>query len=241
MTLHNSAIVDWEQTPNDSISKLLHLIQHPPFPDQSVPALLLLYCHPEIGLERQASDFINSHPDWIQYLHPDSRSQIEASILKTEDPEECIQKLQALSDRQLRSLKCILSSDLNEATLEQRLKFKSDSEAYLSGTPPRCPHFHGSVSVVMLLGHVYYERGDYSAVEQLLLHSMEICGMHVVWKTNVGHTFFVQGKYEEAVGYYEDIVRDYDRLLDVTPVIVANLCASYIMINQVQALLSTYE
>ena len=86
----------------------------------------------------------------------------------------------------------------------------------------------------MTIGHLHYERGHYSAVEHLFLQTSALCSEHLVWRTNVAHTFFVQEKYEDAIGYYADIVKHYDGyLLDVTPVILANLCVSYIVTNQV--------
>ena len=64
--------------------------------------------------------------------------------------------------------------------------------------------------------------------------SAEFCADHEVWKLNVAHTFFVQeNKYKETVRYYEPIVKKYnDNLLSLTAIVIANLCVSYIMVDQ---------
>lgn len=40
-------------------------------------------------------------------------------------------------------------------------------------------------------------------------------------------------KYREAIRYYEPIVKkNQDTLLNLTAIVIANLCVSYIMVNQ---------
>ncbi len=42
-----------------------------------------------------------------------------------------------------------------------------------------------------------------------------------------------EGKYREAIGFYEPIVRrNYDALLGISAIVLANLCVSYIMTSQ---------
>jgi tetratricopeptide repeat protein 30 len=51
---------------------------------------------------------------------------------------------------------------------------------------------------------------------------------------NVAHVFYVQdNKYREAIRYYEPIVKKYgdSLLLNLTAIVIANLCVSYIMVN----------
>jgi tetratricopeptide repeat protein 30 len=50
---------------------------------------------------------------------------------------------------------------------------------------------------------------------------------------NVAHVFFVLERYNEAIRYYEPIVKkNYDNMLSLTAIVVANLCVSYIMVNK---------
>lgn len=45
--------------------------------------------------------------------------------------------------------------------------------------------------------------------------------------------FFVLERYNEAIRYYEPIVKkNYDNMLSLTAIVVANLCVSYIMVNK---------
>ena len=42
-----------------------------------------------------------------------------------------------------------------------------------------------------------------------------------------------RGKYKEAIGFYEPIVKKhYDNILNVSAIMLANLCVSYIMTSQ---------
>ena len=46
-------------------------------------------------------------------------------------------------------------------------------------------------------------------------------------------TTLQEGKYREAIGFYEPIVRrNYDNLLSISAIVLANLCVSYIMTSQ---------
>lgn len=68
-------------------------------------------------------------------------------------------------------------------------------------------------------------------VEKIFRQSAEFCSEHEIWKLNVGHVFFLQeGKYKDAIRYYEPFVRrQMDDLLSITAIVLANLCVSYIM------------
>lgn len=44
----------------------------------------------------------------------------------------------------------------------------------------------------MSMGAIYWERGAYSALEQLFRQSAEFCSESETWKLNVAHTFFLQ-------------------------------------------------
>ena len=71
-------------------------------------------------------------------------------------------------------------------------------------------------------------------VERLFRQSAEFCSEHEVWKLNVAHVFFMQQtKFKEAIRYYEPAVkRASEKILDVTAIVLANLCVAYIMTSQ---------
>ena len=56
-----------------------------------------------------------------------------------------------------------------------------------------------------------------------------------MWKLNVAHVFFMQEvKFKDAIRYYDPIVkRLQESLVDITAIVLANLCVSYIMTSQV--------
>lgn len=83
-------------------------------------------------------------------------------------------------------------------------------------------------------------------VEKIFRKSVEFCNENDTWKLNVAHVLFMQEtKYKEAISFYEPIVKkQYDnvytklrttnnlQILDVTAIVLANLCVSYIMTSQ---------
>lgn len=77
----------------------------------------------------------------------------------------------------------------------------------------------------------YWDKGNYAQVEKIFRQSAEFCSEHETWKLNVAHVFFMQdNKYRDAIKYYEPFVRrQMDDLLNITAIVLANLCVSYIM------------
>ena len=92
---------------------------------------------------------------------------------------------------------------------------------------------------------IYWDKENYNQVEKIFRKSVEFCNDHDVWKLNVAHVLFMQvptegensaqssHKFKEAAGFYEPIVkRNYESILNVEAVVLANLCVSYIMTSQ---------
>ena len=84
---------------------------------------------------------------------------------------------------------------------------------------------------------IYWEQENYNQVERIFRKSVEFCNDHDVWKLNVAHVLFMQvptegestaqssHKFKEAAGFYEPIVkRNYESILNVEAVVLANLC-----------------
>merc|ERR1712070_499330 len=90
------------------------------------------------------------------------------------------------------------------------------------------------IPVLMAQARIYWEREHYPKVEKIFRQSAEFCSEHDVWKLNVAHVFFMQeNKFKEAIRYYDPIVKKHaDAILDVTAIVLANLCVSYIMTSQ---------
>ena len=87
------------------------------------------------------------------------------------------------------------------------------------------------IPVLMAQAKIYWDIENYSMVEKIFKQSAEFCSEHDVWKLNVAHVFFMQEtKFKDAIRYYEPIIKkQYDNILDVTAIVLANLCVSYIM------------
>merc|ERR1712070_442326 len=90
------------------------------------------------------------------------------------------------------------------------------------------------IPVLMAMARIYWDRENYPMVERLFRQSAEFCSEHEVWKLNVAHVFFMQeSKFKEAIRYYDPIVKkNSEAILDVTAIVLANLCVSYIMTSQ---------
>uniref|UniRef100_A0A8C5BVF6 Tetratricopeptide repeat protein 30 n=1 Tax=Gadus morhua TaxID=8049 RepID=A0A8C5BVF6_GADMO len=90
------------------------------------------------------------------------------------------------------------------------------------------------IPVLMAQAKIYWSRDNFQMVEKIFRKSVEICNEHDTWKLNVAHVLFMQeNKYKEAIGFYEPIVKKhYDNILNVSAVVLANLCVSYIMTSQ---------
>ncbi|CAB4062878.1 TTC30 [Lepeophtheirus salmonis] len=82
---------------------------------------------------------------------------------------------------------------------------------------------------------IYWDLEMYEQVEKIFRKSVEFCNESDVWKLNVAHVLFMQenNKFKEATGFYEPIVRkNFDSILNVSAIVLANLCVSYIMTSQ---------
>jgi tetratricopeptide repeat protein 30 len=88
---------------------------------------------------------------------------------------------------------------------------------------------------------ICWERENYPQVERVLRQAAEFASEHEAWQLGVKHACFMQdGKYREAIRYYEPVVRRRmggegcgpGTLLDVTAVVLAILCVAYVMTSQ---------
>ena len=90
------------------------------------------------------------------------------------------------------------------------------------------------IPILMAQAKIYWDIENYAMVEKIFKQSAEFCSDHDTWKLNVAHIFFMQEtKFKEAIRYYEPAVKKQaDSLLDVTAIVLANLCVAYIMTSQ---------
>ncbi|PAV84053.1 hypothetical protein WR25_10204 isoform A [Diploscapter pachys] len=226
VTLHNQAITEMDKDPSSGFSKLQFLLTQNPFPPEAFANLLVLYIKYEYY--DLAADVLaeNAHYTY-RYLTQLQFDYFDAMINMITSPEIAIQKLDTLAGEKMNELRKLTKKvqEIRQANDEQAAKtaveaFDETLEVYLP--------------VIMAQAKIYWDKGNYAQVEKIFRKSVEFCSEHDTWRLNVAHTLFMQEqKFKEAAGFYEPIVnKNYDNILDISAIILANLCVCYIMTNQ---------
>ncbi|EAR85890.1 tetratricopeptide repeat protein (macronuclear) [Tetrahymena thermophila SB210] len=226
VTLMNQALMNMEDDPSSGFKKLNHLLSNPPFPPETFPNLLVLYC--KYQYFDLAADVLAENSDLtFKCIKPEDFEFIDALILQNASPEEAFRKFDALANKHIDQLRKI-TKNIQDAR-QQR-----DSDAIRRALKEFDECIEKYIPVLMAQAKIYWDRENYAAVEKLFKQSAEFCADHETWKLNVANVFFVQdNKYREALRYYEPIVKKYnDNLLQLQAMVIANLCVSYIMVNQ---------
>ena len=224
VTLHNQALINISKDFSAGCRKLNFLLQNPPHPSQTFGNLLLLYIKYEyLDL---AADVLAEHTHLtFKLLSPELYDFIDASIMVQASPEEAFRKYDELAKRNVEVLrkltKKIQDSRVardNDAVKEALTEYDQALEKY--------------IPVLMALARIYWQREHYAMVEKIFRQSSEFCSEHPTWKLNVGHTFYMQGKYKQAIHYHEPLVKKTEHVLEVSAIVLADLCVSYIMTSQ---------
>lgn len=225
VTLHNNALVYMDLKPTEGFEKLHFLLQQNPFPPETFPNLILLYC--KFQYYDLAADVLAENADLTYNMPPYLYEFIDALITSQTSAEEAYVKFEEISSRfteQLRKLTKIVqesrSQGDNEEVKRAVLEYEDALEKY--------------IPVVMAQAKIYWDIENYPEVERIFRKSVEFCNESDVWRLNVAHVLFMQeNKYKEAASFYEPIVKkQYDNILSVSAVVLANLCVSYIMTSQ---------
>ncbi|KAI8836789.1 hypothetical protein BJ741DRAFT_605193 [Chytriomyces cf. hyalinus JEL632] len=227
VTLHNQALTHMDQDPSTGFEKLNFLLQQPPTPPEVFGNLLLLYC--KYGYLDQAADLMaeNSAMGGVNTLTPYLFEFLEASLLRQASPEEAYRKFDDLASKHVDILRKLTKQvqearqNMDEETVKRVVNDYDDAvERY--------------IPVLMAQAKIYWDMENYANVEKVFRKSVEFCNEHDVWKLNVAHVLFMQeSKYKEAVSFYEPIVKKhYENILDITAIVLANLCVAYIMTSQ---------
>ncbi|XP_017784035.1 PREDICTED: tetratricopeptide repeat protein 30A [Nicrophorus vespilloides] len=226
VTLHNQALMNIDQNPAEGFEKLQFLLQQNPFPPETFSNLLLLYCQHECF--DLAADILaeNAHLTY-KYLTPYLYDFLDAIITQQTSPSEAYQKLDDLANRHteiLRKLTKQVQEHRNNSDTELVKKTVMDYEECLDRYIP----------VLMAQAKIYWEIENYPQVEKIFRKSVEFCNDNDTWRLNVAHVLFMQeNKFKEATGFYEPIVKkNLNDILNVSAIVLANLCVSYIMTSQ---------
>ncbi|VDK87520.1 unnamed protein product [Litomosoides sigmodontis] len=226
VTLHNQALINMDTNPSDGFAKLQYLLSQNPFPPETFRNLLLLYCKYEYY--NLAADVLaeNAHLTYkylTQYLY----DYIDAVITQQTAPLEAYNKFEAIGNEQINELRKLtrrineISHGNNEMIVQSAMKAYDDTMAKY-------------MPVLMSQAKIYWDMNDYTQVEKIFRKSVEFCSENDIWKLNVAHTLFMQAdKFKEAAGFYEpNVKKNFDNMLSVTAIILANLSVCYIMTNQ---------
>ncbi|XP_041812577.1 tetratricopeptide repeat protein 30A isoform X1 [Chelmon rostratus] len=225
VTLHNQALVNMDTKPSEGFEKLAFLLQQPSFPPVTFGNLLLLYCkHEYFDL---AADVLaeNAHLTY-KFLSPYMYEFLDALLTCQTAPEEAFRKFDEMNGKLTEQLRK-LAKQLQEARLAR------DDEVQKKALQDYDLMQEKYIVVLMAQAKIYWNRENFQMVEKIFRKSVEVCNEDDTWKLNVAHVLFMQNKYKEAIGFYEPIVKKhYDNILNVSAVVLANLCVSYIMTSQ---------
>ncbi|XP_055346000.1 tetratricopeptide repeat protein 30A-like isoform X1 [Paramacrobiotus metropolitanus] len=225
VTLHNKAILDSEADPEESIQMLSHVVSQPIFPKEALLNLITLYLkeqHYEV-----AADFMAENIE-ICYtqLSEDAYSFFEACIILQTSPEEAYLRFEQLISRyqdQLRKLSNQEKLRRKENALDKVKAVESEFDQVILKLQ----------AAVMSQALMYWERKNFVQVEKQLKRCHEFLSDQATWRTNMAHALFMMENYQEAAKFYETITRNQlTDLLKVSPILLANLCVSYIMISR---------
>ncbi|KAM6966738.1 LOW QUALITY PROTEIN: intraflagellar transport protein 70A [Tautogolabrus adspersus] len=225
VTLHNQALVNMDTKPSEGFEKLAFLLQQPSFPPVTFGNLLLLYCkHEYFDL---AADVLaeNAHLTY-KFLSPYMYEFLDALLTCQTAPEEAFRKFDEMNGKLTEQLRK-LAKQVQEARLAR------DDDVQKKALQDYDLMQEKYIVVLMAQAKIYWNRENFQMVEKIFRKSVEVCNENDTWKLNVAHVLFMQNKYKEAIGFYEPIVKKhYDNILNVSAVVLANLCVSYIMTSQ---------
>ncbi|XP_072336851.1 intraflagellar transport protein 70A isoform X1 [Scyliorhinus torazame] len=236
VTLHNQALMNMDSKPTEGFEKLQFLLQQNPFPPETFGNLLLLYCKYEYF--DLAADVLaeNAHLTY-KFLTPYLYEFLDAMITCQTAPEEAFRKFDEMAGK--------LTEQLRKLTKQvQEARHNRDDDAVKKAVNEYDEALEKYIPVLMAQARIYWNLENYQMVEKIFRKSVEFCNEHDVWKLNVAHVLFMQeNKYKEAIGFYEPIVKKhYDndlylnmaklQILNVSAIVLANLCVSYIMTSQ---------
>ncbi|CAE1278309.1 TTC30 [Acanthosepion pharaonis] len=225
VTLHNQALINMDSDPTQGFGKLQFLMQQQVFPPETFANLLILYIKYEYF--DLAADVLaeNAHLTY-KYLTPELYDFLEAVITRQTAPEDAYRRLDEMATRKTEMLRKLTK-------LVQQSKQNNDEEALKRAVNEYDDALETYIPILMQQARIYWDMENYSQVEKIFQTSLEFCNDHDIWKLNVAHVLFMQEKYKDATGFYEAIVKkNYDRLQNISAIVLANLCVSYIMTNQ---------
>ncbi|CAH8502550.1 unnamed protein product [Schistosoma rodhaini] len=226
ITLHNQALINMEIEPDIGFQKLQFLLQQETFPPETFANLLLLYIKYEY-YDLAADVLAENTTLAYEYLSSDLFNFIEAVILRQTAPQDAYNRLDQMAIKHTEQLRR-LTKIIQEARQNQ------NDELVRSTVQEYDLALENYIPVLMQQAKIYWDMENYQQVEKIFRKSVEFCNDHSIWKLNVAHVLYMQeNKYKEACQFYEPIIKkQYHHLLNISAIILANLCVTYIMTSQ---------
>ena len=223
-TYHNEAIVSVNENCAESIRKLDELLHSTTCPPETFQNLIHLYC--KYRFFDLAKDMLNSKPQLVsKYIQRDEFEYIKALIQEEKHPDEAVKQYDTIVASYKKSLDNIAK--------------KVDQSG---GDSEKCHNLAGErkyiverlVCVLSNKARIYWEAKDFAKTEQVFEEVKGYCKDSEIFNMNMGHSLFMQeGRYDEAIEYYEEIVKRHkDNLNEVDIFVLANLCLCYILTKQ---------
>ena len=255
VTLHNSALVTVDSDPTAAFRKLNFLLAHPPFPPEAFGNVLLLYLRH--NCTALAADALAENAHLTQrYLSVPLYEFLDASLMAAHSSEEAWVRFDALATRHIETLRRHTKAIQDARLAHETERMKSALVAYDLALEAFVPVLLGIARLYWDHdNYVAVERVLRQATEFAGEHDAWRLGVaHAVFMQasapGSAPTSVVE-KYREAVRLYEPIVRRHlpgrdgsgggdsagapsggpaePSILDVTPVVLANICVAYIM------------
>jgi tetratricopeptide repeat protein 30 len=228
VTLHNHALVTMDTDTNGCLKKMNFLLGNPPFPPETFGNLLLLYCkHERYHL---AADIMAENSQFtFDFLNDNLYDYLDASIIAAANPEDAITKFESLSNHHCKQIREALKQMSHAKQIEDENRVESVQMDLNNAMKMYMP-------LLMKYAGIYWDREDFGMVESILRKSSDFCNEVEVWRLNFAHSFYSQqgAKFKDSMQYYEKFVKgkSEDELIKTSPIILSNLCVSYLMNNQ---------
>eukprot|EP00056_Hartaetosiga_gracilis_P003970 m.69940 g.69940 ORF g.69940 m.69940 type:complete len:648 (-) comp11653_c0_seq1:1089-3032(-) len=225
VSLHNTALMNMDEDPEGGFEKLQFLLQQNPCPPETFGNLLLLYCKYE-HFDLAADVMAENEELKFQGLSTYTYNFLDALITQQTSPAEAFRMLDKMAKDHQATLRRL-------SKVVQDARAQSDDDAVKTAVNDYDISLDRYIPVLMAQARIYWDIHHHEQVEKIFRKSIEFCNDHDTWKLNVAHVLFAQGKYQEAIGFYEPIVqKNAEILTEISAVIIANLCVSYIMSSQ---------
>ncbi|RKO95810.1 hypothetical protein CAUPRSCDRAFT_3594, partial [Caulochytrium protostelioides] len=228
VTLHNHALMNMDSDPNGGFEKLHFLLSDVPKLEETLENLLLLYVKYE-SYDAAADLLAQFTQPGMNVVSPFTRDMVEAAIAAHGggSREAAFKKLSELGAQQTDELK-----KLTRQIQDARAQYEDDQLKRL--VTEYDVAIQRYVPILMAQSKIYWDMGNYAAVERLFRKSLDLLSDNETWRLNVAHVLFMQdNKYKECIEFYEPFVsKASGQLLEVPAIVLANLCVAYIITSQ---------